>query len=204
MNRYLCMRGIVGLLCLLWASHAGAQQAKYFIFPAFGGSVGYGFDSTNAAVPGSYHTGWDIWGPNYGSTYVLASSVGTLHAVVINGKDDHGLGNCVILRHNVVVNSNGGTAVCYTLYGHLDSIAGDLKAGGMTVKQGQVIGIMGSTGKGNRYHWGKTPHLHFEVKSAGVLHNPVGGGPWWGYTPKSALNYGYMNPTLVIGNWYAK
>ncbi len=200
-RRFLCLLPLLALLC---ASDAQAQQAKYFIFPAFGGSVAYPFNSTKAALVGSYHTGLDIYGPGYQSTYILASSVGTLHSVTINGQNDHGLGNCVILRHTVVVSSNGATATYYTLYAHLDAIANDLKAGGMTVKQGQIIGIMGSSGKGDRYYWGKTPHLHFEVKTAGVLHNPTNGGPYWGYTPKPAQNYGYIDPAVVIGNWFAR
>lgn len=194
----------VPLLALLCASAAQAQQAKYFIFPAFGGNVAYPFNSTKAAVPGSYHTGLDIYGPNYQGTYILASSVGTLHSVTINGQNDHGLGNCVILRHNVVVSSNGATATYYTLYAHLDAVANDLKAGGMAVKQGQVIGTMGSSGYGKRLYWGNTPHLHFEVKTAGVLGNPTNGGPYWGYTPKPAQNYGYVDPATVIGTWFAR
>lgn len=192
------------ILALLCATDARAQQAKYFIFPAFGGSVAYDFNNLKAAVPGKYHTGFDIYGPGYQSTYILASSVGTLHSVTINGQNDHGLGNCVILRHTVVVNANGGTMTCYTLYAHLDAIANDLKAGGMVVKQGQVIGIMGSSGYGKARYWGQTPHLHFEVKTAGVLHNPNNGGPYWGYTPDKAEKYGYVDPALVIGNWYAR
>lgn len=189
---------------LLLCGRAEAQQAKYFIFPAYMGNVAYPFNSTQAAVPGKYHTGLDIYGPGYQSTYILASSVGTLHAIILNDGNDHGMGNCVILRHNVVVSSNGATAAYYTLYAHLDVIANDLKAGGQVVKQGQVIGTMGASGYGKPRYWGNTPHLHFEVKTAGVTQNPTNGGPYWGYTPKPAQNYGYVDPAAVIGNWYAR
>ncbi len=192
------------LLALLCASDARAQQAKYFIFPAYGGNLAYPFNSTKAAVPGKYHTGQDIHGPNNQSTYILAASVGTLHSVTINGQKDHGMGNCVILRHNVVVSSNGATATYYTLYAHLDAVANELKASGIVVKQGQVIGTMGSSGYGDAHYWGKTPHLHFEVKTEGILHNPTKGGPYWGYTPKSAQEYGYVDPAGVVGKWYAR
>lgn len=199
----LCQFGI--LLCayafLSRVPTAHAQQL--FAFPAYGGSVGYSFNSTNAAAPGKYHTGIDCWGPSYGSTYIQASTVGTVHSITINGQNDHGMGNCVILRHNVIVSSNGATSPYYTLYAHLDGIVNGLKAG-QAVKRLQIIGTMGSTGQGQRYYWGKTPHLHFEVKTGGVLHNPGGGGTYWGYTPKDATQYGYINPAVVLGNWSAK
>lgn len=196
--------GLFVCFCLLaWTAPdtAGAQQV--FQFPAYGGYVAHPFNDTNAAVPGRYHTGIDCLGPGNQATYIQASNVGKVYAVTINGQNDHGLGNCLILRHDVIVSSNGTTMPCYTLYAHLDGIANGL-ACGQVVKRGQVIGVMGSTGYGQRFYWGATPHLHFEVKSAGILSNPTNGGPYWGYTPKDASLYGYINPANVIGVWTAK
>lgn len=64
---------------------------------------------------------------------------------------------------------------------------------------------MGGTGKGETNYWGV--HLHFEVKNRPVIENPTGAknypGPYWGYTPTKAENYGYVNPASVIGSWTA-
>jgi murein DD-endopeptidase MepM/ murein hydrolase activator NlpD len=202
--RNLAFIGRVGLaliLIILIASAAQAQTA--FQTPVWGGSIGHPFNDTKAAKPGWYHTGIDYWGPNKQSTYILASNVGVVYAVLFNGSNDHGLGNCVIIKHNVVISSNGSTYPYYTLYAHLDSFANIVQSG-QRVSRGQIIGTMGSTGYGQRYYWGKTPHLHFEVKTAGVFSNPYGRGTYWGYTPTAAENYGYINPASVIGKWTAK
>ena len=61
----------------------------------------------------------------------------------------------------VVIVSPGGIE---TLYGHLSSIS---VSAGEYVSQGQVIGIIGSTG----YSTGV--HLHFEVIDNGVRQNPL-------------------------------
>jgi murein DD-endopeptidase MepM/ murein hydrolase activator NlpD len=54
-------------------------------------------------------------------------------------------------KHVIVVHRNG----VMTLYGHLE---GWTVKPGDTVQQGQVIGLMGSTGNSTG------PHLHFEVR----------------------------------------
>lgn len=62
---------------------------------------------------------------------------------------------------NVVMVDNGDGVT--TLYAHMSSIAVGV---GQSVKQGDVIGYVGSTGNstGN--------HLHFEVRINGVKQNP--------------------------------
>ncbi len=52
-----------------------------------------------------------------------------------------------------------------TKYLHLSNFAKNIKRGA-TVKQGQVIGFVGSTG------WATGPHLHYEFLVAGIHHNP--------------------------------
>ena len=47
---------------------------------------------------------------------------------------------------------------------------------GQTVKQGDVLGITGSTGRSTG------PHLHFEVKENNVIIDPLSKGYLTGYT----------------------
>ena len=69
-----------------------------------------------------------------------------------------GYGNTVIIQH-------GNTY--RTLYGHMQSFAKGVKTGG-SVKQGQVIGYIGTTGLSTG------PHLHYEFQVNGVHVDPLG------------------------------
>jgi len=72
-----------------------------------------------------------------------------------------------------------------TIYGHLDTIKVQQ---GQTVKQGQIIGAVGSTG------WSTNPHLHYEVRSN--LEQPGA------YTPIDPriyiLNYQWSNEANLL------
>ncbi len=95
------------------------------------------------------HNGVDIAGP-YG-TPIVASDSGT---VVAARYTNRGYGVYLIIEHG-----NG----YQTLYGHCSSL---LVSQGESVKKGQVIARMGSTGNstGN--------HLHFEIKSGNTRYDP--------------------------------
>jgi murein DD-endopeptidase MepM/ murein hydrolase activator NlpD len=69
-----------------------------------------------------------------------------------------GYGNTVILQHGDTYR---------TLYGHMQGFAKGIKTGG-TVKQGQVIGYIGTTGLSTG------PHLHYEFQVNGVHVDPLG------------------------------
>ncbi len=97
------------------------------------------------------HTGVD-WAAPVG-TPILAAGDGTVEQ--IGGKG--GYGNYVRIRH-----ANGYT----TAYGHMSRYA-DGVAPGVAVKQGQVIGYVGSTGMSTG------PHCHFEVLVNNNFVNPM-------------------------------
>jgi len=63
--------------------------------------------------------------------------------------------------YNVIINHGGGLK---TLYGHASKLYVKV---GETVKRGDVIAAMGSTG------WSTGPHIHFEVRINGAQQNPL-------------------------------
>jgi murein DD-endopeptidase MepM/ murein hydrolase activator NlpD len=97
-----------------------------------------------------YHMALDI--ANNSTPPVLAADTGT---VVFAGCINWGYGCHIIVDH-----ANG----YQTLYGHLSVIN---VSPGQAVSQGQQIGSMGSTGRSTG------THLHFEIRSGGVLQNPL-------------------------------
>lgn len=98
-----------------------------------------------------YHRGIDI--ANHGAPAVLAADSGTV--VGAGWLDGFGYGNRVIIDHG-----NGFR----TLYGHLSQA---YVVAGQTVRRGDAIGKMGSTGRSTG------THLHFEVLQNGVYLNPL-------------------------------
>lgn len=98
------------------------------------------------------HEGVDFAAPP--GTPVLAAGDGRIVQAGRNG----GYGNWVEIRHGQ------GLA---TGYAHLLRIAPGIRPG-VTVHQSQVVGFVGSTGLSTG------PHLHFELRRAGVPVNPLG------------------------------
>ena len=80
-------------------------------------------------------------------TPVMASGDG----IVVRAKWCGGGGNCIKIKHN---------STYQTVYAHLKNFASGIRSG-VRVKQGQVIGYVGSTGKSTG------PHLHYEVIEGG-------------------------------------
>jgi len=87
------------------------------------------------------HRGTDFAAPT--GTPIMASGDGIIKKAGWCG----GGGNCIVIRHN---------STYQTIYAHMSKFAGGIKRG-IRVKQGQVIGFVGSTGKSTG------PHLHYEV-----------------------------------------
>ena len=98
-----------------------------------------------------YHKGIDI--ANRAAPNILAADSGTV--IVAGWPDGYGYGNRVLIDHG-----NG----MRTLYAHLSGIYVSV---GQTVRRGDTIGRMGSTGRSTG------THLHFEVISGGVHLNPL-------------------------------
>ena len=87
------------------------------------------------------HRGTDFAAPS--GTPIMASGSGT----VTRARWCGGGGNCIKIRHN---------STYETIYAHMKSFAKGIKEG-RKVKQGQIIGYVGSTGMSTG------PHLHYEV-----------------------------------------
>ena len=132
-------------------------NSRYITSTVGGRASPGGIGSTN-------HRGTDIGRVGYTSS-IYAAKAGT----VIISSYSKSYGNYVVINH-------GGTNT--TLYAHMSSRKASV---GQQVKQGDVIGITGSTGISTG------PHLHFEVVENGVLVNPLNDGA----APKKGYLTGY-------------
>ena len=87
------------------------------------------------------HRGTDFAAPM--NTPIMASGSGT----IVRARWCGGGGNCIKIKHN---------STYETIYAHMQNFARGIKEG-LRVKQGQIIGYVGSTGNSTG------PHLHYEV-----------------------------------------
>jgi murein DD-endopeptidase MepM/ murein hydrolase activator NlpD len=131
------------------------NSAKKFLMrnPVKGGRFTSGFGDRRHPLLHTMrmHTGVDWAAP--AGTPILAAGDGTVEQV--GGKG--GYGNYVRIRH-----ANGFS----TAYGHMLRYAAGV-APGVAVKQGQIIGYVGSTGLSTG------PHCHFEVMVNNQFVNPM-------------------------------
>jgi len=96
------------------------------------------------------HAGLDFSAPQ--GTPIYATADGVVETATNSG---NGYGNHVIINHGFSYK---------TLYGHMVKIKA---VSGNTVKRGEVIGYVGSTGKSTG------PHLHYEVIKGNVKIDPI-------------------------------
>ena len=120
--------------------------------PIYGARISSGYGRRNHPISGysHMHRALDFAAPK--NTPIMASGNGTVELAAWN----NGYGKCVILRH----------ANQYkTLYAHMNLYGNNIRKG-TKVKQGQIIGYVGTTGisTGN--------HLHYEVIFRGRKINP--------------------------------
>ncbi len=115
----------------------------------------YGWRKNPVSGVNKLHAGMDFAAP--GGTPIYAAASGY---VQVAGWSTGGYGNYVIIYHGKMSDGNTYT----TLYGHMRSVA---TSAGKYVKQGELIGYVGSTGNstGN--------HLHLEVWKGGSKANAV-------------------------------
>jgi len=120
--------------------------------PIDGARVSSGFGMRRHPVLGynKMHKGIDFAAAR--GTPILAAGDGTIEKAGRNGGD----GNYIRIRHN---------GELQTAYAHMKKFAKNISVG-KRVKQGQVIGYVGSTGRSTG------PHLHFEVLKNGKQTNP--------------------------------
>ncbi len=131
------------------------KSAKKFLMrkPVTTGVLRSGFGMRRHPILGyaRMHTGVDFAAPT--GTPILAAGNGVVEKIGRNS----GYGNMIILQH-----TNGYE----TLYGHQSAFAKGLVEGSR-VRQGQIIGYVGSTGLSTG------PHLHFEIRVNGKPVDPL-------------------------------
>ncbi|MDB4512043.1 peptidoglycan DD-metalloendopeptidase family protein [Arenicella sp.] len=100
------------------------------------------------------------WRAHNGVDYAASRGtpiIATADGKVIHAGNKGGYGRTAILRH---------AGRFTTLYAHMNELAKGIRSG-VTVKQGDVIGYVGSTGLATG------PHLHYEFRVDGVHKNPL-------------------------------
>ena len=121
--------------------------------PVDGARLSSGFGRRRHPILGynKMHRGVDFAAPS--GTPVYAAGKGTISSIGRNG----GYGQYIRIRHNVRYS---------TAYGHLRRYARGMKRG-KRVRQGQIIGYVGSSGRSTG------SHLHYEVLAKGRQVNPL-------------------------------
>lgn len=130
------------LLCLPAIQPVSNKKLKYM-------ASGYGWRIDPVYHTRRFHAGMDFTAPT--GTPIYATANGT----VSSAGWKQGYGNCVEISHGFGYE---------TLYGHMSVIKA---RPGQQVKRGEVIGLVGSTGKSTG------PHLHYEVHLRGQIMNPA-------------------------------
>ena len=132
---------------------------------------GYRIDPVYKTV--KFHAGLDFAAPQGTPIYATADG-----RVTTSGNAGNGYGNHVVLRHGFGYE---------TLYGHMVRVKARV---GQTVKRGEVIGWVGSTGKSTG------PHLHYEVHKNGKQIDPI----YFFYNDLSPEQYQQILKIAASGN----
>ncbi len=111
---------------------------------------GFGYRIDPVYKTTKFHAGLDFAAPQGTPIYATADG-----AVTTSGNSGNGYGNHVIINHSYGYE---------TLYGHMVRVK---VRNGQSVKRGEVIGWVGSTGKSTG------PHCHYEVHKNGEKIDPI-------------------------------
>ena len=111
---------------------------------------GFGYRIDPVYKTTKFHAGLDFSAPQ--GTPIYATANGT---VTLSGNTGNGYGNHVVINHGYGYE---------TLYGHMVRVKA---RNGQSVKRGEVIGWVGSTGKSTG------PHCHYEVHKNGQKIDPI-------------------------------
>lgn len=122
----------------------GKKRKFLFDWPVWEARMSRGFMPKGTRRKKRPHYGIDMAGPR--GSAVLSSHDGV---VIYTGKEFRGFGKMIMIE------TEGDDPEFATLYGHLDKI---VVYQGQRVKQGEVIGALGNTGRSSG------PHLHFEIR----------------------------------------
>jgi murein DD-endopeptidase MepM/ murein hydrolase activator NlpD len=136
------------------AQKKGLRTSRKFLFdwPVWEARMTRGFLPKGTKRRRRPHKGIDLAAPR--GSAVMASHDGT---IIYTGSGFKGYGKMIMIESN---NESGGSGFA-TLYGHLDKI---VVYEGKKVRQGEVIGALGNTGRSSG------PHLHFEIRK---LNGPI-------------------------------
>jgi murein DD-endopeptidase MepM/ murein hydrolase activator NlpD len=135
-----------------FSSNAKAATRSLLKTPVPGAPISSRFGMRKHPILGysKMHQGIDFAAPR--GTRVLAAGDGIVQKAHFNG----GYGNYILLKHSPKIK---------TAYAHLKRFAKGIRAGSK-VKQGQVIGFVGTTGRSTG------PHLHYEIHLNNKKVNP--------------------------------
>ena len=122
----------------------------YYISAGFGYYSPFGYQMM--------HYGADIAGSAIQGKAIVAIEDGT---IAVAGYNEGGYGNYVMINHGKSMTDNNEYV---SLYGHASAL---VVTAGQTVKKGQVIAYVGSTGMSTG------PHVHFEIRKNGTKINPL-------------------------------
>lgn len=137
----------------LFNSEGKSVRKALMLTPIDGAHISSGYGMRKHPILGynKMHRGLDFAAPE--GTPIMAAGDGIVEAAGPRGS----YGNYIRIRH---------PNLYQTVYGHLSDYARGIKSG-VRVKQGEIIGYVGSTGRSTG------PHLHFEVRRSGKAINPA-------------------------------
>lgn len=137
-----------------YAPNGDGTQRSFLRSPLKFGRVTSGFSHKR------FHPIFKQWRAHRGVDYAAARGTpvrSTGDGVITIAKRDGGYGKTIVIRH---------AGKYTTLYAHLNGFAAQMKSG-KRVKQGDVIGYVGSSG------WATGAHLHYEFRVNGIHRNPL-------------------------------